>query len=161
MVELQRVLLRQPELALHSLLDVLGHFEGLRVEVSLLVFIVLLSSLKVGLVGVVEALAHLLLRTDLGLDLQFEARALVPIHRLPCIVRPEEVLNLLPLLLLYIELVLNRVGIHDVCQNHELLFVVKVLERIGEDLSVAVDHDNVDVLVPFIGFVLRRVSEQD
>ena len=74
---------------------------------------------------------------------------------------PEEVLNLLPMLSLYVQLILDRVSVHDICQNRQLLIIVKVLQRISQYLPISVDHNNVDMLVPFIWLVFGSISKHD
>jgi len=73
---------------------------------------------------------ELLLAADLGLNLKLVAAAVVPVDRLSRIRRPEEVLDLCPLLAHDVELVLNWVCVHYVGQNSQFLVVIEVFERI-------------------------------
>ena len=74
----------------------------------------LLSSLKVGLIGVLEPLIQLFLASHLGLDLQFVPSAVVFVYRLVRIRRAEKVLDWSPLLPDYVQLILYRVSVHDI-----------------------------------------------
>ena len=74
----------------------------------------LLSSLKVGLIGVRKSLVKLFLAAYLSLDLQLIPSAVVFVYRLVRIRRAEKVLDWSPFLPDYVELILYRVSVHDI-----------------------------------------------
>jgi hypothetical protein len=74
----------------------------------------------------------------LRLDHHLVFRALILVDRLLG-EAPEECLALLPLLLLYVELVLEWLRIDDVCEHRQFLVHIQILQGVHYDLPVLID----------------------
>ena len=125
LVELKRVVLREPQLTFYSLLDILGHLEGSRVKIDLvLLHIILFCSLKVCIVGVFKALCNFFLASNLCMNLKLVSTAVIAIDRLSGVPIAKEVRNGLPLLAFDVQFVLHGVGVHDVCEYGQFFIFV-------------------------------------
>ena len=92
LVELERVVLREPQLTLDSLLDVFGHLEGPRVKIDfVLLCIILFCSLEICIVSVFEALCDFFLASYLCMNLQLVPTAVIAIDCLSSVRIAKEV----------------------------------------------------------------------
>ena len=124
LLELERELIRQPQLAFNYFRYILCHFECVRIS-SKLAGLIVFSSLKVWIVVVSKLLFDLLLASNLRFNSYFVPLAVVIINYFRDNTS-KEVVDFWPLLASYVQFILNWVSIHDVGQYGKLFFVVEV-----------------------------------